>query len=44
MTYAQSWWIFVTAGGLAVSIALVTISSQAIRAALSNPVKSLRAE
>jgi putative ABC transport system permease protein len=39
-----SWWIFLAAGTLAVLIALVTISFQAIRAASSNPVKSLRAE
>jgi len=36
--------IFITAGGLAVFVALITVSSQAIKAALSNPVKSLRAE
>lgn len=39
-----SWWIFVIAGVLASVIALGTISFQAIRAALSNPVKSLRSE
>ena len=39
-----SWWVFVIAGGVAVFIALITISFQAIKAALSNPVKSLRAE
>jgi putative ABC transport system permease protein len=39
-----SWWIFVLAGILAVVIALATISFQAIRAAMSNPVKSLRSE
>jgi putative ABC transport system permease protein len=39
-----SWWIFATAGILASVIALGTISFQAIRAALSNPVKSLRSE
>ncbi|MDN5284985.1 MAG: transporter permease [Mucilaginibacter sp.] len=39
-----SWWIFVLAGILAVLIALATISYQAIRAAMSNPVKSLRSE
>jgi putative ABC transport system permease protein len=37
-------WIFIGAGLLAVIIALATISFQAIRAALSNPVKSLRTE
>lgn len=39
-----SWWIFVVAGIVAVVIALITVSSQAIRAALTNPVKSLRTE
>ena len=39
-----SWWMFVMAGLLAAGIALFTISFQAIRAALTNPVKSLRAE
>ncbi|MEP6614938.1 MAG: ABC transporter permease [Ginsengibacter sp.] len=39
-----SWWIFVGAAFIAVLIALFTISFKAIRAAISNPVKSLRAE
>jgi len=39
-----SWWIFVAAGLLAVIIALGTISFQAIKAAVANPVKSLRTE
>jgi putative ABC transport system permease protein len=39
-----SWWVFVTAGLLAMLIALVTVSFQAIKAAVSNPVKSLRTE
>lgn len=39
-----SWWIFAGAGLLALFIALATISLQAIRAALSNPVKALRSE
>jgi putative ABC transport system permease protein len=38
------WWVFAIAGVLAVTIALATISVQAIRAAVSNPVRSLRAE
>ncbi|MEO6453761.1 MAG: ABC transporter permease [Ginsengibacter sp.] len=39
-----SWWIFLLAGLLAVLIALFTISFQSIKAAMSNPVKSLRTE
>jgi putative ABC transport system permease protein len=39
-----SWWIFVIAGVLALFIALLTVSFQAIRAAVANPVKSLRTE
>ena len=39
-----SWWIFAAAGFMALFIALLTISFQAVRAAISNPVKSLRAE
>jgi putative ABC transport system permease protein len=39
-----SWWIFIAAGLAALLIALVTVSFQAIRAAITNPVKSLRTE
>ena len=39
-----SWWVFVVAAILAVLIALITVSFQAIKAALANPVKSLRTE
>jgi ABC-type antimicrobial peptide transport system permease subunit len=39
-----SWWVFVLAGTIAVLVALITVSSQAIRAAIANPVKSLRTE
>jgi len=39
-----SWWIFILAGILAILIAIATISFQAIKAAMSNPVKSLRSE
>lgn len=39
-----SWWIFAMAGVLAILIAVVTISVQAFRAAVANPVKSLRTE
>jgi putative ABC transport system permease protein len=38
------WWVFLLSGIIAFAIALVTISVQAIRAALANPVKSLRTE
>ena len=38
------WWVFVGAGAFALLITLVTISFQAIKAALANPVKSLRTE
>jgi len=37
-------WIFIIAGALAILIALITISYQAIKAAVSNPVNSLRTE
>ena len=39
-----SWWMFALAGVLAIGIALVTVSFQAIRAAVANPVKTLRSE
>ncbi len=39
-----SWWVFAVGGGLSIIIALFTISFQAIKAALANPVKSLRTE
>lgn len=38
------WWMFVGAGILAVAIACLTVGFQAVRAALTNPVKSLRSE
>ncbi|MBK7869999.1 MAG: FtsX-like permease family protein [Saprospiraceae bacterium] len=38
------WWIFVIAGIIALAIAFLTMSFQSIRAALANPVKSLRSE
>jgi hypothetical protein len=38
------WWTFALAGGVALLIALLTVSAQAIRAALANPVEALRYE
>jgi putative ABC transport system permease protein len=38
------WWVFLTAGGVALLIALVTISWQAVKAARANPVRALRSE
>jgi len=38
------WWMFAMAGIIAAIIALVTVSFQAIKAAIANPVKSLRTE
>jgi putative ABC transport system permease protein len=39
-----SWWIFLAAGLLTIVIALATISFQAIKSAIANPVNSLRSE
>ncbi|HZY36339.1 MAG TPA: ABC transporter permease [Mucilaginibacter sp.] len=39
-----SWWMFALAGASVISIALVVMSFQTIRAALANPVKSLKTE
>ncbi|MGH7595708.1 MAG: ABC transporter permease [bacterium] len=38
------WWVFTLAGGVALLIALATVSTQAIKAALANPVEALRYE
>jgi len=38
------WWMFACAAFVAVSIALLTVSFQAVKAAIANPVKSLRTE
>jgi putative ABC transport system permease protein len=41
---ALSWWIFLSAAAIALLIALITVSFQAVKAAIANPVKSLRSE
>ncbi len=38
------WWMFAVAGALAVLLAFLTLSFQSVRAALANPVRSLRSE
>ena len=38
------WWIFALAGALALIVALLTVSFQAIKTALANPIKALRSE
>ena len=38
------WWIFIVAGVAALLIALFTVSSQALKAAFTNPIKNLRTE
>jgi len=41
---AVQWWVFFIAGIAAVFIALLTVSFQSIKAAIANPIKSLRSE
>ena len=41
---ALSWWIFAAAGAGALLITLLTVSFQSIKAAIANPVKSLRTD
>lgn len=41
---SMEWWLFLLTGAIALAIALLTVSVQAIKAALANPVKSLRSE
>jgi putative ABC transport system permease protein len=38
------WWVFAAAGAAAIGIALLTVSVQALKAALANPIRSLRTE
>jgi putative ABC transport system permease protein len=39
-----SWWMFALAGAMAIGIAIATVSFQAIKAALANPIRALRSE
>lgn len=39
-----SWWIFLMAGVVVLLVSLLTVSVQALQAALNNPVKALRVE
>jgi putative ABC transport system permease protein len=41
---AIHWWVFAITGIVALLVALLTVSIQAVRAALSNPVQTLRSE
>ena len=38
------WWMFAATGALAMLIAFLTVGGQAVKAALANPVRSLRSE
>jgi putative ABC transport system permease protein len=39
-----NWWVFALAGALSIVIALLTVSYQSVKAALANPIRSLRSE
>ena len=39
-----SWWMFALSGGIALVIAMITVSFQAIKAAIANPIESLKYE
>jgi len=39
-----SWWVFALSGLIAIAITLITVSFQTLKAALVNPVRSLRSE
>ena len=39
-----NWWVFILSGGIALVIALATVSVQAVKAAIANPVEALRYE
>ena len=39
-----SWWVFVLAGFIAAFITMITINYQAVKAAIANPLKSLKTE
>jgi putative ABC transport system permease protein len=41
---ALEWWVFLLSGAMALLIALLTVSFQAIKVAAANPIKSLRIE
>ncbi len=38
------WWVFVSAGAVAIGVAVLTVSFQSVKAALANPVESLRSD
>ena len=39
-----AWWMFASAGTIVILIALITVSFKSVKAAIANPVKSLRTE